>query len=953
MTTAMAPSRADEREISAGTTMRFALLVILLMVSSGAMMSTFTDQHYQSDGYGGFGCELAAGFDPPFGGESPGVSSVWLPLRACLARYDPSPPWWLTFAWPVLVMCAAAGLFWILPVWKARSRRLVPLKTVDRDGVIRQTLDDLADVAGLAPIQRIFVDPTENSVGAVVFGSNRRPTLCLYAGLLARRSENPTGFRGVLLHELAHVRNGDVTLTYTAVSVWRVFVPLVLAPYLVWYLVEIPTWSGDQYFSAQAPFWARTLTLPLVLTILVYLARSDVLRIREVYADLASSPHEWEVNTACQPNSRLRRVLASFAALWHVHPRWDFRLRALADPAPLFHVMALPMFLTGAAAVLIDAQASSYLGSDLADGTWADGAQSVLPAIVVSGVAGIAIWRSAAHAALTGRHAPSGLRAGLWLGAGMAVGVLVTGQAMFETAWLPDHPEVLGVVVVAGALFIWWIAQCSHAWALSGHAKRQHMLVITAAACLLSTAWFAWWQVDGTSLAGGPGGAPSITAASRTLVKVFGGPAAAHHAMLYVIGVWFQVFSGVDDPLALAAISVLVVVPLLAWAVHPASEIGPCEAEAAYETRNPSPLRMALPPLRDILLASAAGGAICWVAVALAKVYMHTWQPPEGQRGGLYAFLLSAWVVACVVAVSTATGAITSAKIGYYRLLITLIVAEVSALIGLLGYFLLMSYDGCIQPMSTLASRCHWVPTGGWSLLTVVLGPVLGSTALLAAVTALFVSAVYRIRETGQQHDASVHLLGQRRVYLLVRRACVGLTCSAIAVSATTAATTESGSWNGQISAITASWDPHRGQSPSGEMSRLQMAAWLNFGGRDLFMHYERANANFTKILGQIASSDGEIRPSIVGPLCSSMGQIAQQASLYFPIPDPKAENLWDTFIRRSKSASKGCLLSIRQDDPKAFTTSLNEFISAGTSIAATEGRIAIVRSAQQSLAFT
>jgi beta-lactamase regulating signal transducer with metallopeptidase domain len=51
-------------------------------------------------------------------------------------------------------------------------------------------------------------------------------------GLLALRLDDHARFRTVVLHELAHVRNGDVTVAYVTVTVWRAFVPLVLLPYV-------------------------------------------------------------------------------------------------------------------------------------------------------------------------------------------------------------------------------------------------------------------------------------------------------------------------------------------------------------------------------------------------------------------------------------------------------------------------------------------------------------------------------------------------------------------------------------------------------------------------------------------------------------------------------------------------------------------------------------------------
>jgi hypothetical protein len=45
---------------------------------------------------------------------------------------------------------------------------------------------------------------------------------CLHGGLIARRAADPDGFRAMVLHELVHIRNGDVGITYVTVALWRV-----------------------------------------------------------------------------------------------------------------------------------------------------------------------------------------------------------------------------------------------------------------------------------------------------------------------------------------------------------------------------------------------------------------------------------------------------------------------------------------------------------------------------------------------------------------------------------------------------------------------------------------------------------------------------------------------------------------------------------------------------------
>jgi hypothetical protein len=465
--------------------------------------------------------------------------------------------------------------------------------------------------------------------------------------------------------------------------------------------------------------------------------------------------------------------------------------------------------------------------------------------------------------------------------------------------------------------------------------------MVMVAACLLLTAWFAWWRADGIQLASGWA---DMSVELQTLELIFPGPAAAHHAMLYGISVWFQAFAALVQPVALTAVGALWCVPLLAWTSGVVTGGRRRTTEVPSGAEDPEVLRTALPPVRELLLAAGAGGVACWAAVAIAKVHMHTWQPPQGQRGGLYSLILAAWVVVCLAVVSAAVAIAATARVRRYRLLITLITAEVSALIGLFGYFVLMSSDGCVQPMSTLASRCYWLPSGAWPVLEMVLGPVLVSTALLAIVAAAIVSVVLRRRGTGRQRAAFVQPHEHRRG-LRARRVAVSIVC-AVAVGATaTAATYESSSASGQQP--DAAYSGLRQIAPTSAATRsLQTNAWLLVGGRDLIQRYAHTEAQLGEILHQAADAGGKLDSSVFDPVCAGFDRLGQDAARYFPIPDPQAESLWQTFIRQAQAGGKDCLLGFAQQDEKRFMASMKEFVDAGESLRAAEARIQVVHAA-------
>ena len=327
-------------------------------------------------------CELAGGIDMYKPGSDLSALSTLLPqLTAfinCESRFVSSPPWWLLVGWPCLVLMMAVPFFYIDRWWKLRKTRVRPLKEFDNPQggfVISEEVQALAQAARLAAVPTCVVDITSSGRSAIVLGTSRNPIVCLHLGLVARRLERAkTGdddaeFRAVLLHEFAHIRYGDVTAARVTMAVWRTFLVAVLLPYLVISAIlllhgsVVPGLSGT---ATTSPADERDILTVLVLAVLGYLARSDVLRNREIYADREAVRNGakrdcWAVPTR-RPLSRAGRAASVLAELGRSHPSWDLRNRSIKDPAVLFFVQPLPIFIVGVAAALIDADFQTFIG---------------------------------------------------------------------------------------------------------------------------------------------------------------------------------------------------------------------------------------------------------------------------------------------------------------------------------------------------------------------------------------------------------------------------------------------------------------------------------------------------------------------------------------------------------------------------------------------------------------
>ncbi|MFI7553206.1 M48 family metalloprotease [Micromonospora sediminimaris] len=952
--------------LASGTTLRFVVLAVLILVSSATMIMLVlgAGPTPPSTTGGSAGCELAAGGDPSRIGE-PFPQQNSSAYRACVDRFSSTSrlPWWPSRVWPALVVVVAAALMWTIPAWKARRSRVVPLETVDVDGDIRKTMSELAAVAGLDRLPRIVIDPAAASGGAVVFGSNRRPTVCLHGGLLVGRSTDPEGFRAVVLHEYAHIRNGDVTLTYLTVALWRAFLGAVLLPYVL-VLLTLAGWAALFATGVRAPLepevmeivdgssilLGRLLATAAVLVVLVHLARADVLRSRETYADLAAvswgaDPRKWSTlalatGGGADGRGRLRRLPRTVLELWSTHPRGDLRQVALVDPAPLYVARALPMFLTGVLAPLINSQLGLYAASY--DTTWLADASRVLTAVLVAGVAGTILWRASAHAVLTGQRVSSGLRAGLWLGIGMAAGEL-TGYQVGLDSLLPAHPAALLLPICTGALFGWWTARCAELWirAWPGSTFRPMTLLGTGIGGVLLSSWFAWWQVyGGLFVRGWPYSVDKVRAGITR-----GLPAADVAQQDGIVTglstVWPSLVALTQWPLTLTSVALLWLVPLAAWAVRSASGtsrnepgaqqamVWPPVATTSSRAEEGEPQlrdRGVLPPLRRVLLPGFLGGVLAACIVAGAMAYMHTWPPPTTASRALLIWTYLVWVLIALVVGAGAAATTAAALVDRYRLLCALIGAQTSVLVGFAGAIAVASLDGCVPQLSVLRLSCHPYPiASAWLGFRLIIGPTLVLAVLVTAVTAAAVSVIRRLRPARQAAPGQ-RLRTPSRYGLLPRRLAMGVlgvVVVVITVSDLVAPVVD------QAALAAESRTEPRQTELSARTKALQVYAWEKYGGLELQKRFITAGGE----LGALLQRPGMADESAVIKYCGELQEIAREAADYLPVPDTQAQSYWRAFTTGTAQGGRNCERALEASSGRMLAAALNELTEATTAL--------------------
>ncbi|WP_354637650.1 M56 family metallopeptidase [Kitasatospora camelliae] len=862
------PPALDLRVLPAGTTLRFGLLLLAMVTTSHHMLSTLLELARRGRA-AEYACRLAAGFDPDGDflaqlGVDPAADPA---LRACLAAVPGDPRWPVPVA-TALVLVAAAVLYLLLPRWRRRSRRLVPV-----DGELRAELLRLAEQARLPEAPEFVVDPGRLVPGAVVFGHARRRTVCLYAGLLVTRRTDPAGFRAVLLHEFAHIRNRDVDLGYAVTALWRVFALLVALPFVVMVAGTLVGAEFGLFVGADRVFWPAA-RAPLVkqtdtalgMGLLVVLARADTLRHRELYADadavaLGADRRVWDVRDPVGTAARLGRP-------WRSHPTWAQRRRALDDPAALFTLAPLQTFLVGAAGVAVALLLPPFAGGT--GGMW-------LAALPTALVLGVAAWRSAAYAAHRGTAAPGGLRAGLWLGAGLVAGELVV-DITAGGGWFPEHPLALLVLPLGALAYVPWLVQCARLGLGRGRAVTVAAL---AGAVLVAAAGLVWWSGGGHLYTAGDflvrGGMREL------LAERFPGGWDGHRAELdWIAAVMPRL--GVDGGSVafVAAAGVLWALPYLLWLAGGHEGLGRT--------------------LRRGLL----GGALCVVGLLAVKATLHTGRPPLGERGTGFALRYVSWLTVALwggVVVTAAVTALASRRLWLVR---ALVAAGVAQACGLVAAFLLMSVDGCLGPFRTMGDSCLWVPEGSWPVVQVLAGPVLPAlfgAAMAAALVRLPLAFGGRDGELPQ--GGRVARSGVRRAVL------VGVLVGALALGPTAVRALPVGSGGGPL--LPPAERPADARSERVRVFQLLM--WYRVGGQQdtlaLIEGYQAFAAEFRELERVVAEhpDDESVRfdGGRFGAACTTLHRAAETALGHLHIPDSGLDGPWQAALERTRRAGHHC----------------------------------------------
>ena len=255
--------------------------------------------------------------------------------------------------------------FWWFRRHPTRLRQRLNLRTVmpDEDQSFVAAINILTDHTGLLPPYPELVMPEHsNQTDAQAFGLNNNYVIRLGGALPILMRRDMSVFRAIILHELAHIANRDITRTYFLQALWTMYISLIALPFLVYFIFVGANTFGELVLNTIEGYnvdWLRfiTIDIPLYFLYLVRISaifalflavRNSVLRVRELYADWRAAlwgAEDGLRNVFARQGNRKDIWWQNYLGL---HPTPKRRLAILENPSILYDLsIDLPLF-TGA-----------------------------------------------------------------------------------------------------------------------------------------------------------------------------------------------------------------------------------------------------------------------------------------------------------------------------------------------------------------------------------------------------------------------------------------------------------------------------------------------------------------------------------------------------------------------------------------------------------------------------
>lgn len=297
----------------------------------------------------------------------------------------------------------------------------------------------------------------------------------------------------------------------------------------------------------------------------------------------------------------------------------------------------------------------------------------------------------------------------------------------------------------------------------------------------------------------------------------------------------------------------------------------------------------------------------------MAYVHPHVpWNLP-----GPYMFARSYWPDLVICGATVLTAVVMAAVTDAAWLLTALIAAGITAALSLVAVFVLTSADGCLGPFSTLATRCVWLPGGGWELVgqevpyPLMLGVFAGGLAAFAGRGARLLWRRRPVRTGLPATPASKYLPRHARRATRLLGARVTAILLIAAVAAVTPLVVRLYYPGGNSTQAQVTRQVAGPSAPSPALAQLEVYSWTEVGGLDLVNDLSAAeNTYYTAAsAADKAVSDGQFAAALrkISASCGDLARVTQRAEAFFPVPDPGGQQIWSRTVTDYQRLTTAC----------------------------------------------
>jgi Zn-dependent protease with chaperone function len=270
------------------------------------------------------------------------------------------PGFTIPFALPALMLVLTTIVFYIYPTYLSRRKQLQKnIKEVDP--IFHEDIQTLIQQADITSSPIVLINYNLESPYGQVFGFRNRYILSLNNRMRLLFRKKVDQFRLIILHELAHIKNGDIERTYFTQAIWLITLPIIFIPPLVnAYLFLTKVLSSDvinngfnllNLTEKFLPLFIVQILRAIIMSYLLLAIKNSLLRVRETYADWRVAfwnRPAWEalIHTLEIQKQQIQKGNL-WNKIWRTHPNLAERLILLQQPTNLFLVRFDLVFFVG------------------------------------------------------------------------------------------------------------------------------------------------------------------------------------------------------------------------------------------------------------------------------------------------------------------------------------------------------------------------------------------------------------------------------------------------------------------------------------------------------------------------------------------------------------------------------------------------------------------------------